>query len=397
MKPLEGIKVVDFTQAHAGSLCTMILADFGAEVIKIERKGVGDLARYWAPMKGENSAYFTYLNRGKKSISINAASPEGKEIILELVRGADVVSENFKYGSMERMGLDYETLKSVNPGIIYASLNGFGQNGPMKETIGLDLQLQAMSGIMDRTGFPEGPPTKVGAALGDQVSGTYMALGIILSLINKKKTGQGQRVDIAILDSLFSILEAAPMTFCLRGEVPPRVGNSYPSISPYDAFKTNDGYVAIGVSTDRQWEKFCEALGMKELAADERYKTNESRGDHYESGLKQAIEAVTSKMSKFDIEAKLREARLACGAVCTVMEAMQSDQLKSRNMLVEIEDKALGKIVVPGTVIRMLDTPGGFSEGAPLLGENTEQYLRGLGYSSEKIDGLRAGSIIETA
>lgn len=397
MKPLEGIKVVDFTQAHAGSLCTMILADFGAEVIKIERKGVGDLARYWAPMKGENSAYFTYLNRGKKSVSINAASPEGKEIILDLVRGADVVSENFKYGSMERMGLDYEVLKSVNPGIIYASLNGFGQNGPMKETIGLDLQLQAMSGIMDRTGFPDGPPTKVGAALGDQVSGTYMALGIILSLVNKKKTGQGQRVDIAILDSLFSILEAAPMTFCLRGEVPPRVGNSYPSISPYDAFKTNDGYVAIGVSTDRQWEKFCEALGMQNLAADERYKTNEARGDNYESGLKQAIEAVTSKMSKFDIESKLREARLACGAVCTVTEAMQSDQLKARNMLVEIEDKALGKIVVPGTVIRLLETPGGFSEGAPLLGEHTERYLQQLGYSGEKIDRLRADSIIETA
>lgn len=397
MKPLEGIKVVDFTQAHAGSLCTMILADFGAEVIKIERAGVGDLARYWAPIKDGNSAYFTYLNRGKKSISLNAASAEGKEIILELVRGADVVCENFKFGSMERMGLSYDVLKGVNPNLIYASLNGFGQTGPMKETIGLDLQLQAMSGIMDRTGFPDGPPTKVGAALGDQVSGTYMALGVMLSLIRKKQTGEGQRVDIAILDSLFSILEAAPMTYCLKGEVPGRVGNSYPSISPYDAFKTNDGYVAIGISTDRQWTKFCEALGMNDLAAKEEYKTNESRGDHYETGLKQAIEAVTSKMSKFTIEEKLREARLACGAVCTVDEAMKSDQIKARGMLVEVEDKALGKIVMPGTVIRMLGTPGGYTEGAPLLGEHSVLYLKKLGYSDEKIQRLKTDGIIETA
>ena len=232
MRPLEGIKVLDFTQAHAGSLATMILADFGAEVIKIERAGVGDLARYWAPFKGEDSAYYAYLNRGKKSISLNASSDEGKEIIKKLVSEVDVVCENFKYGSMKRLGLDYEEMKKINPSIIYAALNGFGQTGPFKEVIGLDLQLQSMSGLMDRTGFPDGPPTKVGAAMGDQFSGMYLAMAINLALIHKKKTGEGQLVDVAILDSLFSILEAAPMTKVLRGSVPPRVGNSYPSISP---------------------------------------------------------------------------------------------------------------------------------------------------------------------
>lgn len=397
MKPLKGIKVVDFTQAHAGSLCTMLLADFGAEVIKIERAGIGDLARYWAPMKDGESGYFTYLNRGKKSISVNVASPEGKKIILDLVKGADVVAENFKFGSMERMGLSEDVLKEANPNIIYASLNGFGQTGPQRNAIGLDLQLQAMSGMMDRTGFPDGPPTKVGAAIGDQVSGTYMALGIMLALVQKKKSGQGERVDIAILDSLFSVLEAAPITQCLRGEVPLRAGNSYPSISPYDSFRTNDGFVAIGVATDQQWVKFCEIMQLNDLAKDERYKTNESRGDHYMNGLKQAIEAVTITMSKFDIEAKLRSVNLACGAVCTVKEAMQSEYIKSRNMLQTISDKALGQVTMPGTVIRMSKTPGGYDDGAPLRGEHTVHYLKKLNRGDEEIAKLREAGLIETA
>lgn len=324
MKPLTGVKVVDFTQAHAGSLCTMLLADFGAEVIKIERPGVGDLARYWSPFKNESSGYYAYLNRGKKSISINGGTEEGRKILLDLIKDADVVTENFKYGSMERMGLSYEKIKEVNPEIIYASLNGYGQTGPMKQTIGLDLQLQAGSGLMDRTGFADGAPTKAGPAMGDQLSGTYMATAIMLALIAKKKTGKGQKIDIAILDCLFSILEAAPITYCMTGSVPERVGNSYPSISPYDTFKAKDGYVAIGISTDSQWRKFCDALGMDDLKADERYMTNESRGDHYEDGLKQAIEKVTGTMSKFEIEEKLRNARLACGAVYTVSEAMET-------------------------------------------------------------------------
>ncbi|WP_317855282.1 CaiB/BaiF CoA-transferase family protein [Chakrabartyella piscis] len=397
MKPLDGIKVVDFTQAHAGSLATMILADFGAEVIKIERAGVGDMARYWVPMKGDDSAYYTYLNRGKKSISLNAASPEGKEILVKLIKDADVLCENFKLGSMERMGLTYEEVKEINPTIIYASLNGFGQTGPMKNTIGLDLQLQAMSGLMDRTGFPDGAPTKAGPAMGDQLSGTYMAMAINLALVHKRKTGEGQRIDISILDSLFSILEAAPMTYCLTGEVPERVGNSYLGISPYDALEAKDGYVAVGISTDRQWGKFCTALGMDEIGADERYKTNELRGIHYETGLKDKIEAVTKTMSKFDIEAKLRDARLAGAAVYTVADAMASDQIKEREMLQTVTDKALGEVTMPGTVIKMSETPGGYTEGAPLLGENTTEYLTQIGYSAEEIAALVEKKIIELA
>ena len=218
MGPLKGIKILDFTQAHAGSLATMLLADFGAEAIKIERAGVGDLARYWEPLKNGESGYFAFLNRNKKSISLDAFSREGKEIIFKLVKEVDVVCENFKYGSMDRLGFDYETLKGINPGIIYASLNGFGQSGVMKNVIGLDLQLQAMSGIMEATGLAQGPPARVGAALGDHISGTYMAMAVCLALIHRQKTGMGQYIDIAILDSLCSILAEHPAVYSLEGK-----------------------------------------------------------------------------------------------------------------------------------------------------------------------------------
>lgn len=398
MKPLEGIKVVDFTQAHAGSLCTMLLADFGAEVIKIERPGCGDLARTWSPFKNDASGYYAYLNRGKKSIGVNGSTEEGRKILLELIKDADVVTENFKYGSMDRMGLSYEKVKEINPEIIYASLNGYGQTGPMKKTIGLDLQLQAGSGLMDRTGFPDGAPAKAGPAMGDQLSGTYMATAIMLALIAKKRTGRGQRIDIAIFDCLFSILEAAPITYCMTGSVPERVGNSYPSISPYDTFKAKDGYVSIGISTDSQWLKFCDVLGMEDLKNEEKYRTNESRGDHYESGLKQAIEAVTSTMSKFEIEEKLRSVRLACGAVYTVSEAMETEQMKVRNMLTKVYDEGIGEeIRIPGTVIKMSGTPGGFTEGAPDIGRHTRQYLTGLGYTEEQLKDLADRKVIQMA
>lgn len=243
MKPFAGIRVVDFTQAHAGSLATMLLADMGAEVIKIERAGSGDLARYWAPFRDGNSGYYAFLNRGKKSMSLNLTTPEGKEIVHRLLATADVVCENFKYGSMERMGLTYEVMREIKPDIIYASLNGFGQTGPMKKTIGLDLQLQAMSGIMDATGAADGDPVRVGVAFGDHLSGTYMALAISLALMERKRTGQGQRIDIAILDALFSLHRQR-----LAGALPAcRLGNRSPEYAPCDGFRTKDGWLLIQV------------------------------------------------------------------------------------------------------------------------------------------------------
>lgn len=397
MKPLEGIKVVDFTQAHAGSLCTMLLADFGAEVIKIERPGVGDLARYWTPFKNDSSGYYAYLNRGKKSLGINGGTEEGRKILLDLIKDADVVCENFKYGSMERMGLGYNVIKEANPNIIYASLNGYGQSGPLKETIGLDLQLQAGSGLMDRTGFADGVPTKGGPAMGDQLSGTYMANAIMLALIAKEKTGEGQKIDIAIYDCLFSILEGHPATVSMTGTTNDRMGNGDPTAVPYDTYETNDGYVAIGVSADGQWFKFCDALGMEELGANEKYAKNVDRVKYHDE-LTDIISAKLKTMSKFDIEQKCWAQRVPCGAVYSVPEAMKSDQVKSRNMLQEVYDEGIGeKIRVPGVIAHLSETPGSINEGAPNLGHHTVEYLTKLGYSEEQIKDLEEKQVIQLA
>lgn len=398
MKILEGIKVVDFTQAHAGSLCTMILADHGAEVIKIERPGVGDLARYWGPFKNDYSGYYAYLNRGKKSISVNGGTEEGRQILLDLIKDADVVTENFKYGSMERMGLSYDVLKEINPNLIYASLNGYGQTGPLKEQVGLDLQLQAGSGLMDRTGFPDGAPTKGGPAMGDHLSGTYMANAIMLALIEREKTGKGQAVDIAIYDSLYSVLEGNPITVCMTGQINDRMGNSDPTAAPYDTFETNDGYCAVGVSTDKQWQDFCEALGWDDLKNDERYFDNGERVRLYYDGLRDEIESRTKKMSKFEIEDKLGAAHVSCGAVYTVTEAMATDQVKEREMLVNVYDEGIGEEVgIPGTIIKFSETPGGIECGAPLMGKHTAEYLSALGYTEEQMAELAEKNVIQMA
>ena len=400
MKPLEGIKVVDFTQVHAGSLTTMLLADFGAEVIKIERAGMGDLSRHLAPFKNGASGYMAHMCRGHKSISVNAGSEKGRELILRLLAEADVLVENFKYGSMERLKLTYEEVKKVNPGIIYASMSAFGQTGPMRATIGLDIHLQAMSGLMDRTGFPDGPPTRVGMAAGDHIGGTYLATAVMFALMHKKKTGEGQRVDVAILDSVTTMLEAYPMIYALTGKVPPRVGNSYPSISPYDAFKVKDGYVSMGIATDDQWQRFCKVLGLEHLAKEPKYMSNESRGDHYEEpgGLREQLEKYFENMTKHEIEAKLRGVGLACGAVNTVAEAMEMEQVKARNMLVTVVDKNIGDTVtMPGVPIRLSKTPGGYTEGAPLLGEHTRYYMKKLGYSDAEIQELCDAKVVEVA
>lgn len=397
MRPLQGVKIIDFTQAHAGSLATMILADFGAEVLKIERKGVGDLARYWEPTKEGSSAYFSYLNRGKESISIDVSKEKGRDLVLELVKTADVVCENFKYGSMERLGLGYDVMQKVNPALIYASLNGFGQTGPDRHRIGLDLQMQALSGIMDRTGLPDGPPTKIGAAIGDQVSGIYLSMAINLALIHRKRTGLGQYIDISILDTLVSFLEASPVTLCLTGDVPARSGNMYPAIAPYDTFPTKDGYVSIGISTNDQWRRFCQALGMEDLLANPKYDSNEKRGMYYASELKGILTERISQYSKFDIERILRSEKLACGAVYTVSEAMETAHIQQRGMMIELSDPALGRVKMPGISIKLEGTPGYVSHGAPILGQNTQRYLAQLGLTAEEISALQEEQVIETA
>ncbi|WP_317855274.1 CaiB/BaiF CoA-transferase family protein [Chakrabartyella piscis] len=396
MGPLTGIKVVDFTLAHAGTMTSMLLADYGAEVIKIEKLKTGELARGWAPFDADgNSGYFAYLNRGKKDVCIDGRSPEGKEAILKLIAEADVVTENFKYGSMERMGLGYDELKKVNPKLIYASLNGFGQTGPRKNVIGLDLHLQSMAGVIDSTGYPDKAPTRVGAALSDQIVGVYMAIAILIATIHAEKTGEGQKIDIGILDAVFSMIEGSVATYSLTGTAPSRNGNSYPAISPYDTFAAKDGRISIGVCTDRQWTAFCDCLGISEYATDERYKTNELRGANYELGLRDFLESKTKEFGRYELEAKLMEAKIPCSVVCTVPEAMANPQTAARDMLIKVMDPAMGEIIMPGIPIKMTNAPGGVAQGAPTLGQDTEHYLKAVGYSDADIADMLAKNIIQ--
>lgn len=391
MKPFSGIRIVDFTQAHAGSLATMLLADMGAEVIKIERAGFGDLARYWAPFRGENSGYYAFLNRGKKSVSLNLTTPEGKEAVKKLVKTADVVCENFKYGSMERMGLTYEALREIKPDIIYSSLNGFGQTGPMKKNIGLDLHLQAMGGVMAATGFPDGDPVRVGVAFGDHLSGTYMAQAISLALMERAQTGRGQYIDIAILDALVSLQRK---NLAKNSDRVVRQGNTSEKYAPCDCFQTKDGWFLLQVTRDEQWQALCAALQLTELGAREDLGDNAGRMKH--SGeLKEKLSKIFASRERVELEWTLQAAGVPCAAVRSVTEAMA--QPRSNGLLAEVEDKAMGRIRFPDSHFHIDTVDTRVTEAAPLRGEHTAFYLAQVGYSQEDIAALIAKGAAETA
>lgn len=387
-RPLNGVKVIDFTQAHAGSLCTMLLADMGAEVVKIERVGSGDMARQWEPIRDGDSGYYAYLNRGKRSIGLNTYSDEGKRIVEQLIRGADVLCENFKFGSMERMGLAYDVVKEWNPGLVYASLNGFGQTGPMRKTIGLDLQLQAMSGVMDATGYPDGAPVRVGAAFGDHLSGTYMALAVVIALREKRRTGQGQRVDIAILDALFSVMQEK-----LDGT--PRMGNGDGAHCPCDCFETRDGYLTLRAEDDGQWRALCGALGLDGLA--QAYPHAPERFAAYETELKPRLAQRLGAMDSAPAADLLAGRGVPCSPVRGFDQAMDDPRVGERGLLAAVEDKAMGAIRIPDSPFLWSGFSTKVTAAAPLLGEHTAHYLKQLGYDDAALAELARAGVVQMA
>lgn len=394
MKALDGVKVIDLTQAYSGPFCTMHMADHGAEIIKIERPGVGDQSRTWGPIKDGYSAYYAFLNRNKKSLSLDLRSEEGKEIFFRLVKDADVVCENFRVGTMEKLGVGYEEIKKVNPRIIYASISGFGLNGPLAKLPAYDIVAQAMSGLMSITGFADNPPTKVGPSVGDNYSGTYLALGICMALYKREKTGQGQRLDVAMVDTLFSILENAVVDYTVAGNVPSRNGNADPGIAPFDAFMAQDGMFVMGVGTNAMWKKLCDLMGRPDLFEDPRYLTNDDRCKNYLPDLKDDVQTYTLTKTKQELQEIMNDAGIPFGLIATVAEAAEHPQLKLREMLVEVDDPALGNIKIPGIPIKMHDTPGVISKAAPLLGEDTDELLNALGYSTQEIKAFRDRQVV---
>lgn len=395
MKPLEGIRVLDLTQAYSGPFCTMNLADHGAEVIKIERPGIGDQTRGWGPMVNGESGYYAYINRNKKGITLDLRSEKGKEIFRKLLETADVVCENYKVGVMERLGFSYEEMKKINPSIIYGSISGFGVNGPLSHRPCYDIVAQAMSGMMSVTGFPDGPPCKIGPSIADNYSGAYLCIGILMALYQREKTGEGQRIDVAMVDTLFSVMENLVVEYTIAGKTPHRAGNQDPSISPFDSFKAKDGEFVMGCGTDKMFAGLCGLMGREDLITNPLYSTNISRCENYLPGLKNIIEEWTTTKTVEELEELITGIQIPFGNILTIPEISNHPQIKARNMLIEVEQPKMGKISLPGTPIKLHGKPDTIEKAAPLLGENNFDVLNQiLGLSQEEITNLKEMKVI---
>ena len=395
-RPLEGIRVLDLTQAYSGPFCTMNLADHGAEVIKIERPGSGDQTRGWGPMKNDYSGYYAYINRNKKGITLNLASEEGKKIFRELVKTADVVCENYKVGVLEKLGFSYDVLKEINPRIIYGSISGFGLEGPLASRPCYDIVAQAMSGMMSVTGFADGPPCKIGPSIADNYSGAYLCMGILMVLYEREKTGVGRRVDVAMVDTLFSVMENFVVEYTIAGKTPHRAGNQDPSIAPFDSFRAKDGEFVMGCGTDKMFAGLCSAMGRNDLIENPLYKTNLARCENYLTSLKPIIEEWTQTKTIKELEEIITKLAIPFGVILTIPEAAEHPQLQSRNMLWNVYQKGMDtEIRIPGTPIKIHGEEDKVQKGAPLLGEDNELvYSSLLGMTKQEIDELYVKEII---
>ncbi|MBM3791563.1 MAG: CoA transferase, partial [Acidobacteria bacterium] len=335
--PLAGIRVLDLSRILAGPFATMALADLGAEVVKVEAPGRGDDTRSWGPpfVAGE-STYFMSANRSKRGVSLNFKHPRGRELLLGLLDRSDVLIENFRAGVLERQGLGYADLSGRHPRLIYCSITGYGHTGPRRAEPGFDAMIQGESGLMSVTGSPDGPPYKVGASIADIISGMYAVQGILASLYRRERTGRGEKIDIALLDSMVSVLTYQAAMCLVTGQNPHRMGNQHPSIAPYETFEAADGYFTLGVTTDRHWRLFCRTLGLADLEKDPRYAGVPDRVRNYDS-LREALGSLLRKQpAGFWIE-KLREAGIPCGEVRTVAQALEDPQLAARGMILELD------------------------------------------------------------
>lgn len=393
-KPLEGIRILDLGRVLAMPTCTMQLADLGAEVIKIEIPGKGDDTREFGPFVNGESAYFISINRNKKSFTLNLKKEEGKRIFKELVKLSDVVAENYRPNTMHKLGLGYEVLKKINPHIIYASICGFGHKSIYQERPGYDIIAQATGGIMNITGQPDGPPTRVGSSIGDIFSGCYASIAILAALRVRDKTGIGQQIDISMMDAVVSILENAIVRYTVTKEIPKRIGSRHPSIAPFDVFKAKDGWVVIAVGNDALWIKFCKAIGKENLITDPRFLTNDLRSKSY-SQLKPIITEWSEDILIKEILKILMNAGVPVGEVNTVDKIVEDPNIKLREMVIELKHPKAGSVKIANTPLKLSKTPAKIETASPLLGQHTEELLCSLlGYSKEKIIELRKNDII---
>jgi crotonobetainyl-CoA:carnitine CoA-transferase CaiB-like acyl-CoA transferase len=389
VKPLEGLRVLDLSRVLSGPYCTMILGDFGAEVIKVEEPRLGDETRGWLPPAvGDQAAYFLSVNRNKRSITLDLKSPEGLKVVHELARNADVVVENFRPGTAARLGVGYQDLSALNPRLIYLSISGFGQTGPYKHKPGYDAIAQAMGGLMNATGYPDLPPVRFGVAVADIGAGMWGVIGILTALSVRERTGRGQWIDTSLLESQLSWLTYVAGNYFATGRVPARQGSAHPNIVPYQAFETKDGYVMVAVGNDNLWRRFARVIGLDELADDPRFATNRDRVENREVLLGSIGKAFKTRTTAAWIE--LLEAEgIPVGPINSVEDVVNDPYVAAREMIVALEHPSAGTIHVTGIPVKFSETPGAIESPPPLLGEHTEEVLLELGYSLEEISTLR--------
>jgi formyl-CoA transferase/CoA:oxalate CoA-transferase len=392
MTPLQGITVLDLTRVLSGPYCTMLLADLGARVIKVEQPGKGDDTRAWGPpFQSGESAYFLSINRNKESVTLDFKQPEGRSLLETLIDRADVLVENFRPGTLAKQGLDYASIQSRYPRLVYCSISGFGHTGPRRPEAGYDAVMQGEGGLMSITGAADGPPYRLGVAIADIVTGMFAAQGITAALLARERTGRGQAVDIAMLDSVAALLTYQAGIYFATGRAPGRMGNRHPTIVPYETFSASDGEFVLAVGNDDQWRRFCRVAGLEE---DERFATNRQRVTAYDE-LRRILEARLQREPRAYWIERLTAAGVPCGSVRDLAELFADPQIAARAMVEELQHATVGPMRVLGTPLKLSETAASIRTPPPRLGEHTASVLsREAGLSAADIDALRAKGVI---
>lgn len=403
--PLTGVKVLDLSRILAGPWATQVLADYGAEVIKVERPLVGDDTRRWGPPFLKNSAgketgesaYFLSANRGKKSISIDFTSEKGQEIIKQLAAQSDILVENYKVGGLKKYGLDYAALQETNPGLIYCSITGFGQTGPYADKAGYDAVIQAMGGLMSITGEADdkagGGPQKVGVAVADLMTGMYAVSAITAALYHREKTGKGQFIDLSLFDTQVAWLANQNLNFLVSSEVPQRHGSAHPNIVPYQAVKSQDGYFMLAVGNDEQFARFCQVIGRVDFAENKKFATNEQRVANRDELLSEIEKVLATKNNGYWLE-KLEKVKVPCGPINDISQVFQDPQVKARQMCFNLPHEKAETVPQVGNPVNFSATSIDYKKAPPVLGQDTEQILMELGFESDSIQKLRQLGVI---
>ncbi|WBW49389.1 CoA transferase [Peptoniphilus equinus] len=384
---LDGIVVLDLTRVLAGPYCAALMADMGATVYKIEQPGKGDDSRQMGPFQNGESAYFINCNRGKLGCTLNLKSAEGKQLFFEMVKKADVLLESFRPGTMEKLGLSYDTLKEVNPGLIYGSISGFGHTGPYSKRAGYDIIGQAMGGLMSTTGWEDTPPTRTGTPMGDVLGGLSLAIGVLAALNNKQRTGEGEKVDVSLVDSVVSAMMNINMIYFTEGRIPRRIGNRYESTYPYDSFKAKDGDAIIGAGNDKLFALLCKEMGKEELVLDERFNTVTKRVANHKA-IKELVEAWSVNYTVNELSDILNKAGIPASPINTIDRVAADPHIAgARNMFPVLEHPVAGKVKITNNQLKFTNKKADPSASSPLLGEHNEEiFCSFLGHTKEEFE-----------